>query len=624
MRCIILIDTMIQFFHGDDEYYDHLSKQIAKRLRSDIVDPNHVASTEHLFSSLDTLWGFFAPLSTSYYLMARSGKPYTSIKTDAGFTIVFQKFGEILTIAVNGDGKETELEMVRKTYLLHALTRLFVGPLDDQLCPRDMGIRTELWNKIGRCLDAWSLLYNSRPAVLVEAVERLQVKDYISNKCKEELMRCMATLKAAEIHPILHSLVFVDSKLFLHVSHSDPPLLSQALLLLSIYTQANFSPINPAYPPHTDISSPFYTKERLFLPTAGCSITPLTVYCVGFDHRMVLVLIVRCNDPILANYMWKSISSIQNIITMVSLNRRPESSRDSLLLIDGHIKRAADIWSKINFSNGADHFRTLCAGVISNWERCKADGLSESIEKKRLEPSEENQINNVLRDLQRIFSILYCSRPVRKQSDSDGMMFCCKILNTKFSTDYGDFLQVKAERNIHANIDVTEFPSLAYYLFVNRRNDAYCALNFCERDVSVGVPCLDELLAKRGEKSGRVLRKKVWEFVDRVQRFSQHGCTMQTWEERDFVFSYHLWFCNQRSGARIACQERIFTDGVPAGVMTDPSSYRKYGKDVVVLELYMIHMGGTILSRIIATAEVISEKLWQQSRESAPRFASIL
>ena len=620
----MLIDTMLQFFHGDDEYCDHLSKQIALRLRSDIVDPNYVASTEYLFSSLDTLWGFFAPLSTSYYLMARSGKPYTSIKTDAGFTIVFQKFGEILCIAVNGDGKETEMEMVRKTYILHAITRLFVGPLDDNLCPRDMGTRTELWNKMGRCLDSWSLFYNSRPAMLIEAVERLQVKEYISNICREELLRCMSTLKAAEVSPILHSLVYVESKLFLHLPHSDPPLLSQTFLLLSIYTQAYFTPINPAYPPHTDINNPYYTKERLFLPTAGCAITPFTVYCVGFDHGMVLVLLVRCNDPVLANYLWRSISSIQNIITVVSANRRPENSREMLLTIDGHIKRAADIWNKISFANGADQFKSLCGEVISNWERCKAEGLAEAMDRKRLEPSEENQINRVLRDLQRVFSILYCSRVVKKQSDADAMMFCCKILNTKFSTDYGAFLQVKAERNLHASIDVTEFASLAYYLFVNRRNDAYSALNFCERDASLGVPCLDELMAKRGEKSGRVLQKKIWEFVDRVQRFSQQGCALQIWQERDFVCSYHMWFCNQRSGARISCQERLFTDGVPPGVMTDAYSYKKFGREVVVLELYMIHMGDTLLSRIIATAEIISEKLWQYSRESAPRFASIL
>ena len=615
---------MIQFFHGDDEYCDHLSKQIAKRLRSDIADPNYVASAEHLFSKLDTLWGFFAPLSTSYYLMARSGKPYTSIKTDAGFTLVFQKFGEVLCIAVNGDGKETEMEMVRKTYILHALTRLFVGPLDEQLCPRDMGIRTELWNKIGRCLDSWSLLYNSRPALLIEAVERLQVKEYISNRCREEVMRCMATLKAAEISPILHSLVFVDSKLFIHIPHLDPPLLTQTFLLLTMYIQANFTPLNPACPPNTDINDPYYTKERLFLPTAGCAITPFTAYCVGFDNGMVLVLLVRCNDPILANFLWKSISSIQNIITVVSINRRPENSRDVLLTIDGHIKRAAEMWSKISFANGADLFKVMCTAVASNWEKCKCEGLAEAMDRKRLEPVLENQINLVLRDLQRIFSILYCSRAVKKQSDSDGMMFCCKILNTKFSTDYGAFLQVKAERNLHANIDVTEFTSLAYYLFVNRRNDAYSALNFCERDKSVGVPCLDELCAKRGEKSGRVLRKKIWEFVDRVQRFSQHGCTLQTWEEKDFVYSYHMWFCNQRSGARVACHDRLFSEGIPPGVMTDPSSYKKYGKDVVVLELYMIHTEDAQLSRIISTAEIISEKLWQQSRESAPRFASIL
>ena len=624
MRCIILIDIMIQFFHGDEEYYDHLSKQIASRLRSEYTDSDHVDSTEYLFSKLDTIWGFFAPLATSFYLMARSGKPYTSIKTDAGFTIVFQKFGEILCIAVNGDGKETELEMVRKTYILNNLTRLFVGPIDDQLHPGDMGTRTELWNKIARCLDSWSYFYSNRPAMIVEAVERLQVKEEISMKCKEELMRCMASLKAAEISPIMHSLVFVDSKLFIHTAHLDPPLVSQSFLILSIYVHANFTAINPAYPADTDTNNPYYTKERLFLPTAAGFVTPLTVYCVGFGVGMVLVLLVRCNDAVLANNIWKSINSIQNIITLSSLNRRLDNSREHISHIDLLLKRAADTWGKISFANGADQFKTLCVGVISCWEKCKADGLAESIDKKRLAPSNENQINKVLRDLQRIFSILYCSRVYRKQSDNDGMMFCCKILNSKFATDYGDFLQVKAERNIHASIEVSDYPGLAYYLFVNRRNDSYSAVNFCERDNLVGVSCLDELVKKRGGKSGAVLRQKVWELVDRAQRFAQQGCSLQIWEETDFILSYHLWFCNQRSGARIACQERLFSEGIPPGVLTDPTSYRKYGKEVVVLEMYLIHMAEIKLSRIITTAELISEKLWQQSRESAPRFASIL
>ncbi|KAI6657599.1 hypothetical protein LOD99_342 [Oopsacas minuta] len=624
MRCIILIDIMIQFFHGDDEYYDHLSKQISARLQSGVTDSSGVASTEYLFSRLDTLWGFFAPLATSYYLMARSGKPYTSIKTDAGYIIVFQKFGEILCIAVNGDGKETELEMLRKCYILHTLTRLFVGPLEDQLNPGDMGARTELWNKIGRCIDSWSYLYSNRPAILVEAIERLQVKEEISFKCREELMRCMSSLKVAEISPILHSLVFVDSKLFLHISHLDPPLVSQSFLILSMYVQANFTDINSAYPPETDINNPFYTKERLFLPTAAGTITPLTVYCVGFGVGMVLVLLVRCGDPILANNICTSISSIQTITTLSSLNRRPENSRDLIVLIDMYLKRSADTWNKISFANGADQFKSMCGSVIATWEKCKADGLAESIEMRRLEPSHENQINKVLRDLQKIFTILYYARVYRKQSDADGMMFCCKILNTKFATDYGDFLQVKAERNIHANIDVSNYHGLAYYLFVNRRNDSYTAVNFCERDSVVGVSCLDELTGKRGKKSGVLLRQKVWDLVDRVHRFSQHGCTLQIWEEEDFVLSYHLWFCNQRSGVRIACQERLFSEGIPPGILTDPSSYKRYGREVVVLELYMIHMRDTNLCGVIANAELISEKLWQQSRESAPRFAAIL
>ena len=619
MRCIIILDTMIQFFHGDDEYLDSVSKQIASRLRSDESD--RVASSEFLFSKLDTLWGFFAPLATSYYLMARSGKPYSSIKTDAGFTLVFQKFGDMLCIAVNGDGKETELELLRKTFVLHELTRTFVGPLEEQLYPGDVHARTQLWNKIGQCLDSWSLLYNTRPAILVEGVERIQVKDEIIVRCREEVKRCFSSLKVAEIHPILHSMVFVDSKLFLHIFHSDPQLHSQAYLLLSTYVHANFQ--SPP-PDRIDPDHPRYHKERLFLPTSACAVTPFTVYSLEFYVGMVLVLLIRCNDPHLANHLHRSISHLQSIITLAGLNKRPENTRDVVLVIDVHIKKAGDTWERINFAAGADQFRSLCEAVVTNWERCKAEGLTEAIEGKKLTPSHENRLNKVLRDLQRIFSILYYVRVSDGQKDSDAMMVCCKILNMKFAYDYGEFLQVKAERNAHANINVSEYPQLAYYLFLNRKNDAYSALNFCERDYSVGVSCMDEMCASRGEKSGQVLKKQIWEFVDRVHRFSQHACTMQVWEDKYFVSSYHVWLCNQRSGVRVACQERLFPEGVPPGIMTDSSCYRKYGKDGVVLELYLIHMGGTKINKVVSHAELISEKLWQLSRESPPRFASIL
>ncbi|EDO37099.1 predicted protein, partial [Nematostella vectensis] len=99
-------------------------------------------------------------------------------------------------------------------------------------------------------------------------------------------------------------------------------------------------------------------------------------------------------------------------------------------------------------------------------------------------------------------------------------------------SDYGDYLQVKGQRNVTMTAYPLNFPGLVHFIYVDRSSDQVVApsINTSPGKVrSSRDPC-------------HVLKQKIWDMWTYAHSFVLRGHTFVAVRDGDFLYTYCLWF----------------------------------------------------------------------------------
>ncbi|KAH9518484.1 hybrid polyketide synthetase [Bulinus truncatus] len=178
----------------------------------------------------------FAPLVLSQWLLIKEAKePCTTILCPNGYLFVFKNLEDILFVAINGDGHESETFLQRKLEVFITLMKFMFGPAFDDIGLSHSYSKEAKWDLMRNIMNHWLEMVECEQAFLVEAIERLHVNQMVSEKCIEILEKTVKQLQASRELTIHHSVLLVNSKLLaLYSNRSAHELRSKDILSLTI------------------------------------------------------------------------------------------------------------------------------------------------------------------------------------------------------------------------------------------------------------------------------------------------------------------------------------------------------------------------------------------------------
>ncbi|KAK6186198.1 hypothetical protein SNE40_008283 [Patella caerulea] len=222
MKCLLVVNRMndVRFLDFDDDFAEYINNQAieigllqAEECGQDAyyVDPNIIMQ-------------IFSPLVLSqWFLIEQTKNPCSSVTCENGFLFVFKHMDDLLLIAINGDGTETEEFLLKKIQMFLRLIGFLFGPATDEIGRYED--KSERWNFLRRLLETWMKLCCDEQAFLVEAVERLHVNQSLNEKCIELLEEGVEKIQNVPAH---HALLLVNNK------------------LLALYSNRNANELQPA------------------------------------------------------------------------------------------------------------------------------------------------------------------------------------------------------------------------------------------------------------------------------------------------------------------------------------------------------------------------------------------
>lgn len=156
----------------------------------------------------------FSPLFMSqWFLIDHRKNPCLSITCDNNFLFVFKQFEDLLLVAINGDGTETEEFLHRKVCVFIRLMEFLYGPATEEVGRSKFADRRDRWAFLRGVLSTYNQLVMEEQSFLVEAIERLQVNQMVNVKCMEVLESAIQKIQKSGEKATHHALLMVNSKL---------------------------------------------------------------------------------------------------------------------------------------------------------------------------------------------------------------------------------------------------------------------------------------------------------------------------------------------------------------------------------------------------------------------------
>ncbi|KAL5021373.1 hypothetical protein ScPMuIL_000528 [Solemya velum] len=239
MKGFIVVNRMneVLFIDSDSDFEKHINNQALEQGLLESVEPGAHEGLNH-----DVVMQLFSPLFMSQWFMVDQARnPCSSITCDNGFRFVFRHTDEMLIVAINGDGTESEDFLSRKISVFLKLTSFLYGPVSEEIGHPKLENKKDRSKFLQGLMRTWEQLVDKEQAFLVEAVERLHVNQSVNEKCLELLENAVYKLQNTGEKLTQHALLLVNSKLMsLYSNRNAQELQPCDILLIIIFTQQLF------------------------------------------------------------------------------------------------------------------------------------------------------------------------------------------------------------------------------------------------------------------------------------------------------------------------------------------------------------------------------------------------
>jgi hypothetical protein len=142
---------------------------------------------------------------------------------------------------------------------------------------------------------------------------------------------------------------------------------------------------------------------------------------------------------------------------------------------------------------------------------------------------------------------------------------------------------------------------------------------------SQGLAYVDRLAEEKGITSGELLKKTIWHMVKRSQRYVGFGYTSQTWLDRHFLYSYHVWI-NHHTQAHHETRRYLppaNTYSKCPGVIGN-TFYRDMAQgQSYVFELYCVHEAAVPAKTAASQCKDLANQLWPNTKAAIAPFSLI-
>ncbi|XP_071169575.1 BLOC-3 complex member HPS1-like isoform X1 [Mytilus edulis] len=230
----------IYFMDVDDEFAKHVNKQAKEQ---GLI--NEISEDEAHILEANIVMQLFSPIFMSQWFMIDQRKnPCKSITCENGFVFVFQHVEDLLIVAINGDGSETEEYLIRKTNMFVRMVEFLFGPVTDEIGYSKFSKKANRWNLLKGIMKTWNQLALEEHAFLVEAIERVHINMIVNERCVDVLDHAVNKLQNAGEKNTYHGLLFVNSKLLTLYSGRNVPELRPSDTLAIILLIKHLFPTN--------------------------------------------------------------------------------------------------------------------------------------------------------------------------------------------------------------------------------------------------------------------------------------------------------------------------------------------------------------------------------------------
>jgi len=231
MKCLVVVNQL------NDPFYIDYDRDFADYIINTAKKKGMLEEHEEV-QELDAnlVMQLFSPLVLSQWLLIdQTRQPCSAIHTPDGFCFVFKHLDDLLFLAINGDGSETEMFLHRKIRVFIKLMRFLFGPVSEESGLSNLISKKAKWDFLRRITHQWQQLVDTDQAFLVEAVDRLHVNQLVSERAVELLERAARRVATARGMPTHHALLLVNHKLLaLYSNRSAPELRARDVLHVSL------------------------------------------------------------------------------------------------------------------------------------------------------------------------------------------------------------------------------------------------------------------------------------------------------------------------------------------------------------------------------------------------------
>lgn len=123
------------------------------------------------------------------------------------------QYDDLIFIALNDNAKESEEFLKRKLSFVNKLATMYYGPSLDLIKSDLPSVRKRSWKRFGSLIDTWECLCSQQQSFLVDAIEKIQVNQSLSEMSISLLNTALTMTRNGSDQNAVHALLIVDTKL---------------------------------------------------------------------------------------------------------------------------------------------------------------------------------------------------------------------------------------------------------------------------------------------------------------------------------------------------------------------------------------------------------------------------